>query len=79
MHLEKLFNWSELLYYSIYRNLVNIKQHSRQGNDMTITEINERLYYGLMSVTEAQLFIDVINMGSDTSYYIIENNQATKA
>lgn len=46
---------------------------------MTIKEINERLHYGLLSVTEAQLLIDVINMGSDTSYYIIKNNQAVKA
>lgn len=46
---------------------------------MNIKEINQRLTYGLMSVKEAQAILDIINMGCDNAYYVIENNQVVKA
>jgi hypothetical protein len=45
---------------------------------MNIKELNERLNYGLMSLSEAQTILDMINMGSDTMYYLIVNEQVIK-
>lgn len=45
---------------------------------MNIKEINRRLAFGLMSVAEAQAILDIINMGSDTAYYVIENEKIVK-
>lgn len=46
---------------------------------MNIKELNQRLTYGLMSVQEAQAILDMINMGCDSAYYVIINEQAVKA
>ena len=45
---------------------------------MTIYELKEMLKHGLMSEKEVQKRLDIINMGSDISYYVIVNNKIVR-
>ena len=45
---------------------------------MTIYELKEMLKHGLMSESEVQKALDFVNKGSDTTYYVIVNNEIVR-